>query len=103
MYAIYNRLGERLFQYGTCETFELASHIANKVNETHPKCGANVREIVSSADDKLRKAENIIGELVDQDWEASEKDEITPEKHKEIVQLLKEARELIIKAIEIKK
>lgn len=102
MYAIYNRLGERLYQYGTCETFELASHIANKVNETRPQLGANVREIIDSKDEKLRKAENIIGELVDQDWEASEKEGLTPEKHEEIVRLLKEARKLIIKAIEIK-
>lgn len=103
MYAIYNKYGDRLYQYGQFDTPGLASHIANKVNETRPQLGANVREIIESTNDKLRKAENVIRKLLEETLDISKYDELTPEERKEVIRLLKEARKLIIKAIEIKK
>ena len=103
MYAIYNKFGERLYQYGRFDTPGLASHIVNKINETRPQLGANVREITESKDDKLSKAENVIRELIEETWDISKYDELTPEERKEVIRLLKEARKLITKAIEIKK
>ena len=103
MYAIYNKYGERLCQYGKYEDPELAYRMVNKINETRPSYGANVREIVDSVDEGIRKAKEIIEDLTTKDWDSSVEDSITPEKQKEIIQLLEDAKQLLNKAIELKK
>lgn len=103
MYAIYNKYGERLCQYGKFESLALAYRMVNKINETRPSYGANVREIVDSVDEGIRKAKEIIEDLTTKDWDSSVEDNITPEKQKKIIQLLEDAKQLLNKAIELKK
>lgn len=103
MYAIYNKYGERLYQYGKYENLELAYRTVNKINEARPSSGANVREIVDSIDEGIRKAKEIIEDLTTKDWDSSVEDNITPEKQKEIIQFLEDAKKLLNKAIELKK